>query len=842
MDSARVILQQLPPSLRQRVQEGEVFTARIQRVQGNSATIEIEGKSYRIQLVEGNLPHKTTVASLRYHPEMALEKENIGVQLRWSSRAQAINLARPDQVSNARPSPLPLPTSFNGLLVRVEMLQPASVLETSAKIPLTATPPSSQPGRPSPVATPAISPVNTVSTPQISTQSPGQALQTLTQTAGQTRQISTSPQVVTPTVSTPQMVTTTAHAGRQASPQQPALSPQAAGGSLTSTPSSVTPTSNAAGIPPPQSSRQTLTFQTTSSTPAMTVPQGQTVQLMSQATSSIPVNAQTGVTVPEQKEPLLRVTPPAQSLHIGGERSVGRGSSVLPSGATPSVQNTPVPSAPASAAHTASPVRTSSPVPTGQNVPAMTRPVTSMLSSPSRSTFSAPATSVVTPPTVVAGTSAVTMTTIPVSATSVPISAPLPAQQQAQVQQPQNFSTPTAPITTTTPVSPNTVPQATPQTMSLHVPQQSLQISSLFASTNMPSKTTVAVENSTVMASPPAQSHQGTPDKIPQTGQQIISNAKAHTPQPTIPVTKLAQNYQQAASVVSKEGMAVSTLAQMTKTGQHLRLQIYDPRTTPQNAHLTATVIGTDKAGGTIVATSRGQMALGLARPLPLNTELLLTEPAAFHPIVAQSRFTALESLLGSSGVLQKTAQSVIPRPDTKIRASMLFFLHALRQPAGLQSLFQNISPAELRQSSFFAAAEEEMTKAQPAPLPADPSWLHYNLPLQVADEIIKLFVYWRQGGGESQEQKPTDKGLFAIEGHHREVGRFRLDGQFLRPRFSLQWASDRAFGSEMENTLTRVFYQHSELYTLEGSIQFLLLGDRHLWMDDHHAEGQLRI
>ena len=372
-----------------------------------------------------------------------------------------------------------------------------------------------------------------------------------------------------------------------------------------------------------------------------------------------------------------------------------------------------------------------------------------------------------------------------------------------------------------------------------------------------PSPQAATAQTPTAQASQPANAARPNSSAVkPQTAQQqqpstlTASTAReqpAMTARSETPMfARFTQNYQQAQQQANRQNLPqVAHLAQWTKSGQTIQLQIYDPRLAPKNAaQIQGTVTGSDSAGRTIIATQKGQIAVPLPRPIPVGAEITFTEPASVHSTAGRLRFGAMESLLaGVSGSAAQTIKAGLPQPNALMPQSMLFFLVALRQNSGLQSWWGSGVQQEMRlNADQLNAAEEEFQQAQPAPLQADSSWQSYSLPLQVGDDLVKLLFYWRGDHGSSDDSDNSDKNIFAIEGYQHDIGRFRLDGQFLGRQLNLQWASDRPLEPKVEQGLTELYHQHAELYNISGQIQFQLLGERRLWMDTDTDPETLQV
>ena len=281
--------------------------------------------------------------------------------------------------------------------------------------------------------------------------------------------------------------------------------------------------------------------------------------------------------------------------------------------------------------------------------------------------------------------------------------------------------------------------------------------------------------------------------------------------------------------------------------GQSLALQVYPLAKLPQSLSAHAVMgktQGVDAQGRTLVSTERGQFALSLPKPLMPNLPIALVEQEFALPATNTHRFVALEKLFQVLPV--EEARSVVqsmPKTNTTMATGLLFFLLNLRLNGGLQgwlgtALFQQVNRVAPR--AAVAAADDEMKAASPTRVSVDApgSWQSMIMPLQLQGEVIKLTLYWRERQKNKQDQ---ERNIFAIEGYHHHMGRFRLDGQFMHKRLTIHVSSDRFLPAAMSNTVQDIFSQQLSRFNLVGHIQFLRLGNRTLWMDTSGQASEQR-
>ena len=451
------------------------------------------------------------------------------------------------------------------------------------------------------------------------------------------------------------------------------------------------------------------------------------------------------------------------------------------------------------------------------------------------------------PEVVMSPTKPDTFHTSSMRATATPSSVTTQATDQTVIRPAQA----TVSTTPNAPTSDIAKPQPTATNPQNATPQKAQPVAQTSLRLAQPAVSAEAAKPALVAGSQTGGSHQVAASRATQQVQQNPNPPASLSQQTTIQSNKpvlarFTQSYQQVQQQTGTQNTAqVSQLAQWTDKGQNIQLQVYDPRLARQNApQIQGTAVGTDQGGRTILNTVKGQIAVQFPSPIPKGAEVIFIEPAVVHSATGKLRFSALESLLASSSSLAvDVIRAGLPKPGPQMSHAMLFFLMALRQNSGVRSWWGGAIQQEMQLSAEkLSAVEEEFHYAQPAPIQSDASWQSYSLPLQVGGEIVKLLFYWRGHQQHADDTEDSEKNIFAIEGYHHDIGRFRLDGQFLHRQLNVQWASDRPLDSTREKALIALYYQQSELYGMNGQIQFQLLGDRTLWMDEDVPQDSLQV
>lgn len=216
-----------------------------------------------------------------------------------------------------------------------------------------------------------------------------------------------------------------------------------------------------------------------------------------------------------------------------------------------------------------------------------------------------------------------------------------------------------------------------------------------------------------------------------------------------------------------------------------------------------ATVIGHEQDGGTVLQSPVGQMKVFTAQPLPNGAQLLFTIdakplpaapsaiswlPAAFSEVVPL--LNDWQSLEDALAVITRTQPQLvhdvmaraIAQPDSKITASMLFFLSAvkggdIRQLLGrnFMEMLEKDSPALAKKlASDFGQLHQAMRE------PVLQNWSMFILPMHYEREFNQLRLYVRHDDASDDKKSIATGQRFVLDMTLSHLGDMQLDG-FIR-------------------------------------------------------------
>ena len=216
-----------------------------------------------------------------------------------------------------------------------------------------------------------------------------------------------------------------------------------------------------------------------------------------------------------------------------------------------------------------------------------------------------------------------------------------------------------------------------------------------------------------------------------------------------------------------------------------------------------ATVIGHEQDGGTVLQSTVGQMKVFTAKPLPNGAQLLFTIdakpipatpsaiswlPAAFSEIVPLlNDWQSLEDALASVArtqpqLVHDVVSRAIAQPDSKITASMLFFLSAvkggdIRQLLGrnFMEILEKDSPAIAKKlANDFGQLHQAMRE------PVLQNWSMFILPMHYEREFNQLRLYVRHDDANDDKKSIATGQRFVLDMTLSQLGDMQLDG-FIR-------------------------------------------------------------
>ena len=264
---------------------------------------------------------------------------------------------------------------------------------------------------------------------------------------------------------------------------------------------------------------------------------------------------------------------------------------------------------------------------------------------------------------------------------------------------------------------------------------------------------------------------------------------------------------------------------------------------------ISATVIGVEPNGETIVRTPIGTLKLVTASPPPLNSvlQIALVVPSHVPPTnipasqnapvpTTVSTFSALshdwQALRETHQLLAQSNQAMaqefvnrVPNTKSKMVNSVLFFLSALKS-GDIKHWLGNRSASAIDGKSpnlmKRIGADFDGIRAMSGER-TDQSWQMLVFPLMHEDELHQ--VRWFYKDDESGGQKGENGSRFVIEVSMSEIGEIQLDGLIRKPKGRLQFDlivhSVKTLPDAMQTDMQSIFEQAAEAGGFTGSIRF---------------------
>lgn len=264
-----------------------------------------------------------------------------------------------------------------------------------------------------------------------------------------------------------------------------------------------------------------------------------------------------------------------------------------------------------------------------------------------------------------------------------------------------------------------------------------------------------------------------------------------------------------------------------------------------QGQTLTATVTGTTPSGLSVLQTPVGTLSVSSPVPLPAGASVTFTvagsaqvpspdaPPSASARTLLMSRaFPALEDALktlqdANPNLAQQISQSVIPRPDSQLGATMLLFLSALRG-GDLRSLFGDSGIRIIERAKPGSAArvgDEFRQLSRMANEPVTPDWRVALVPMHTQEGLNQVRLMLRPDSG-ANTPDDDDKGggtRFVIDLNLSQLGRIQLDGlvRGAGRRVDLIVRTADPMASAMRDDIRRIFRSANETTGIDGDLAF---------------------
>lgn len=257
---------------------------------------------------------------------------------------------------------------------------------------------------------------------------------------------------------------------------------------------------------------------------------------------------------------------------------------------------------------------------------------------------------------------------------------------------------------------------------------------------------------------------------------------------------------------------------------------------------LSGTIAGTTPAGQPILATARGTFALATEAPLPPGTRITaeLVDPAsvplragAATPSLATPWPTlqkALAALEGSDRTIaQLVLNTVMPQPNRRLGAALMFFLSAARRGDARAWLGEEANQAlerTGRRDLLALLGDEFRTMARQAAEPLPEGWRPFEVPVYDGHALTRLHLHVRPVGDEDgTEGGGRERGArgsrFLIDVDLSRLGPLQLDGLVRPRRFDLILRSREGLAAETRQELTGVFVNCLETVGYTGGLTF---------------------
>ncbi len=239
-------------------------------------------------------------------------------------------------------------------------------------------------------------------------------------------------------------------------------------------------------------------------------------------------------------------------------------------------------------------------------------------------------------------------------------------------------------------------------------------------------------------------------------------------------------------------------------------------------------------------------MTLPLGMTLPRGTQLTIeitdrpilpgAERAALLPMSAQSLFRArnwpamrevFQALQEADPAMaQHLASAVLPRADTQLAASIIFFLSALRggDVSGWLGGDALRALQKARPNLATRTREEFREIGGMSAKPMSGDWRIALIPFFNGSDIEQARLFMRPYGGDDAKDEGSPKGTrFIIDVDLSRFGRMQLDGlvKDANKHLDLIVRSDEPLPSAMQNDIRTIFREANELIGIEGGLTF---------------------
>ncbi|MBL4719857.1 MAG: hypothetical protein JKY20_01825, partial [Alphaproteobacteria bacterium] len=256
--------------------------------------------------------------------------------------------------------------------------------------------------------------------------------------------------------------------------------------------------------------------------------------------------------------------------------------------------------------------------------------------------------------------------------------------------------------------------------------------------------------------------------------------------------------------------------------------------TPPQTGSFEGVVTSTARNGQVTLRSPLGELTFTPDRPMPLGASLMLqlegdiqfpnAGAASPQSLAFAPYWTTLQSLLTiekGSSVGQSTVSDAIPKPNTALTASAMFFMSALRMGDLRQWLGPNAMPL-LEQSGLLGQMADEFASMQLLTLDSNANeWRLFLIPFLTDGLLQQLKLYIHDNKEGDDENSDPSAQHFVIEVEFKQLGPFQFEGLTRPQQFDLIIRTERNIPESMRNGIQDVFTDTITALGLTGFLTF---------------------
>ena len=255
---------------------------------------------------------------------------------------------------------------------------------------------------------------------------------------------------------------------------------------------------------------------------------------------------------------------------------------------------------------------------------------------------------------------------------------------------------------------------------------------------------------------------------------------------------------------------------------------------------LTGRVVGSTPSGSTLVQSPIGLLALETKSPLPAGSSVNFEVAGKMTPPKLQSGLSSVQEIflsrewprmdealtqLGQSAPesLQQLLSNTVPRPNSQLTASLMFFLTALKGGnirfwlgGGASDALERDRPDLLgRLGEDFGQLSRSFNET-----PAG-AWRTAMFPFYTGENLEQVRMHTKAQDDEEEEAEDTSRFLIDVE--MSRLGRIQLDGLIrgAEKRFDLIFRSEEPLPAPMRKDINQIFMDSTDAAGVNGVIAF---------------------